>query len=401
MTRLARILHEGSGLGAKCGRASGSSVMLAGPCPNAAMYSFHKVFCRIVLAAVLIAAGGCGKPPPQQQGGGDYPVRAVIAPVEQRPIEEKIFLVGNLAPNEFVDIRSEIDGQVTNIGFEEGDFVEAGQVLVRLDDSKLLAQVEQARAQYELAKQDLDRGRTLLARRTISEQQFDQFRTTFEAASASLRLAQERLGDSVLRAPFSGHMTERRVSLGQYVDTGELISSLVQINPLKVEFNVPERYLAQVAVDQTIAITSEAYPDERFTGQVYFVSPQLDERNRTVLVKAMVDNSQRRLKPGMFAKLELIFRAREDALVIPESAISFHGDETTVVVMNEEGRAEFRTVRVGLRLAGMAEILDGLHAGELLVVEGFQKMGPGTRIQISPRSRRYGVSIPAGEEHAG
>jgi len=355
----------------------------------------RRLAARLATLVVIILLTGCAKPQPEDVGnGGDFPVRAVVALVEQRSIEEKIFLVGNLAPKEFVDIRSEVDAKITFLGFEEGDSVEAGTVLVRLDDSKLQAQVEQARAQFELAKQDLERGKSLLQRRTISEQQYDQFNTSFDAANASLRLARERLSDAVITASFPGRMTERMVSLGQYVDTGELLSSLVQTNPLKVEFNVPERYLGQIALEQKIAISSVAYPDEQFWGQVYFVSPRLDERSRTVLVKALIDNSNDRLKPGMFAKLELIFKARDDALVIPESAISYRGDETSVVVMNADDRAEFRSVTVGLRLSGSAEIIDGLEAGERVVVEGFQKMGPGTKILISPRSERYGVSAP-------
>jgi membrane fusion protein (multidrug efflux system) len=356
-----------------------------------------------LIAGLLFCAAvfGCGRPPAGQAVGGDFQVRAVVALVEERPIEEKIFLVGNLAPTELVDLRSELDAKVIGLGFEEGDQVQTGQVLVRLDDSKLQAELEEAQARYNLARLDFERGESLLESRTISKQQFDQFDASFEAAAAQLQLVRERLRDSVIKAPFDGQMTERRVSPGQYVDTGELLSTLVQITPLKVEFNVPERYLGQIDLDQQIDISTVAYPGQRFGGRVYFISPRLDEDTRTVLVKAYIDNEERLLKPGMFANLDLIFRASGDALVIPETAISYRGDEATVVVVNEEDRAEFRSVSVGLRLSGLAEITDGLSVGERVVVEGSQKLSPGTAVIVSPRSERYGVTVPASAQKPG
>ncbi len=352
------------------------------------------------LFITALATAGCGKPPAQEGPGGEFPVQAVVALVKHEPLEETLALVGNLAAKEFINIRSEIEAKIAYIGFTEGASVEAGQVLFRIDDAKLQAQVAEAKARFELAKNDFERGKSLLAKKTISQQQFDQFRSTLDANRASLRLANERMDDAVIVAPFVGQMGERVVSLGQFVDVGQLLSSLVQIHPLDVEFNVPERYLGQLDVDQNIAIRTVAYDDD-FVGKVFFVSPQLDERSRTVLVKAYVDNSDRRLKPGMFANLDLVFRARDKAIVIPEQAIAYQGDQASVVVMNPDARAEFRPVEVGLRLSGFAEILTGLEVGERIVVEGSQKMGPGSQILISPRSQRYGIAVPDAADQPG
>ena len=349
---------------------------------------------QISLAALLVTLAGCGKPPSEQPPQGEYPVRAVIALAKVAPLEETLFLVGNLAAKESIDIRSEVEAKIVEIGFQEGDPITKGQLLFQLDNDKLQAQVAEAKARSELARHDFNRGEDLLQRKTISQQQFDQFRSNLDATRASLRLARERMSDAVITAPFAGQIGEREVSLGQFVDVGELLSSLVQTNPLDVEFNVPEKYLRQIAVRQRIDIQSVAYPGETFFGDVSFISPKLNEQSRTVLVKALVDNSDGRLKPGMFARLELAFRARDDALLIPEQAISYQADDAMVVVMGEENRAEFRPVSVGLRLSGVAEILSGLSPGERVVVEGFQKMGPGTLISISPKSERYGVVAP-------
>jgi RND family efflux transporter MFP subunit len=127
---------------------------------------------------------------------------------------------------------------------------------------------------------------------------------------------------------------------------------------------------------------------------VFFISPQLDERNRTISMKANIDNTDGRLKPGMFANLELVFQARQNALIVPEQAISYRGDQASVVVMGQDGKAEYRDVGVGLRLSGNAEVTSGLMAGDFVVVEGYQKMSPGSQILISPKSVQYGVTPP-------
>jgi membrane fusion protein (multidrug efflux system) len=338
---------------------------------------------------------GCGKPTASGGGGGDFPVNAVVAPVSEQELQEKIFLVGSLEAIEEIELVSEIDARVDEINFEEGEPVEKGEVLIRLDDRKLQAAVSEMRARFNLAKANLERSETLLKRETISQQDYDQAEAEFDGAQALLQLAEERLEDATISAPFDGVMTERLISLGQYMTRGQSMASLVVVNPLEVQFNVPERYIGQLAMDQQIEITVEAYPGELFLGDVIFISPRVDRNTRTVLVKARIANEDRKLKPGMFGNLELIFKAREAALVIPEAAISYNSDQASVVVMNAEGKAEFRQVEVGIRLAGKAEIIDGLSDGERVVVEGFQKMRPGSTIQISVESREYGIDPEA------
>jgi membrane fusion protein (multidrug efflux system) len=344
---------------------------------------------------------GCGKPTASGGGGGDFPVSAVVAPVSVEELQEKIFLVGSLEAVEEIELVSEIDARVDAINFEEGEPVKKGTVLIQLDDRKLQAETSEMRARFNLAKANLERSETLLQRETISQQDYDQAEAEFDAAKALLQLAEERLEDATISAPFDGVMTERLVSLGQYTSRGQPLASLVVVDPLEVEFNVPERYIGQLGMDQEIEITVEAFPGELFTGNVIFISPRVDRNTRTVLVKARINNDDRRLKPGMFGNLELIFKARDAALVIPEAAISYNSDQASVVVMNAEGKAEFRQVEVGIRLAGKAEIIDGLADGERVVVEGFQKMRPGSTIQISIESREYGIDPAAANGSSG
>lgn len=351
--------------------------------------------CRIRLLllahlAFLPWLPGCQKSS-ESAGPPDYAVSAVIAAAEERSLEEKVLLVGSLATLEEVDLVSEIDARVVGLNFEEGVPVEAGQWLIQLDKRKLEASLAEMRARYDLAKANLERSANLLARQTISQQDYDQAAAEFDSAGALLLLAEEQLADATIVAPFNGVMTERLISLGQFTSRGEVLASLVAVDPLELHFNVPERTIGQLSLGQSIAFSVEAYPGSTFHGQVAFLSPRVDQRSRTLLVKARVANADHRLKPGMFGRLELAFTAREKALVIPESALSYADDKSTVVVMNAEDRAEFREVEVGLRLAGEAEILAGLEAGERVVVEGFQKLGPGSRISISDKSSRYGI----------
>jgi membrane fusion protein (multidrug efflux system) len=352
---------------------------------------FRKVVLLLCIGTIVVA---CGKPPSQEGPRGGFPVQAVVAKVTQGPIEESLFLVGNLSARESIDIRSEIAAEITLIGFQEGAEVERDQVLFRLDDMKLQAQVAEARARFDQARHENDRGKVLVEKESISRQQYDQFRFDLAAAEAALHLTEERMDDAIIRAPFPGRMDQREVSLGQFVNVGQALSSLVQVDPLEVEFNVPERYLGQLRFGQVIRITSVAYPGEAFEGEVFFVSPQLEERNRTISMKAIIDNTDGRLKPGMFANLELVFQARSNAIIIPEQAISYHGDQASVVVLGQDGKAEYRDVGVGLRLSGNAEVTTGLTAGDIVVVEGYQKMSPGSQILISPKSVQYGVTPP-------
>ena len=321
-----------------------------------------------------------------------FPVSAVVAPVQERVLEEKIFLVGSMNSIEEVELVSEVDARVTEILFQEGQPVEKGQILLRLDDRKLASALAEMQARHDLARTNLDRSATLLKRETIAQQDYDQAKAEFDTSGALLELAQERLDDATVRAPFPGVMTERLVSTGQYMSRGDALASIVQVDPLEVEFNVPERYIGQLVDGQRIEIGVEAYPARSFAGDVAFISPRVDRDSRTVLVKARVPNPDGLLKPGMFGSLELIFRAREAALVIPEAALSYRGDQASVVVMDAEGKAEFRPVSVGLRIAGEAEVISGLSIGERVVVEGYQKMRPGSTILISAESARFGLA---------
>ena len=163
-----------------------------------------------------------------------------------------------------------------------------------------------------------------------------------------------------------------------------MLTMIADLDPVKVELNVPERFISRVAEGQKIELMVAAFPGEKFVGEVYFIAPQLDPTNRTGLVKAKVANSNLRLKPGMFASLDLTLKVKDQAVVIPEAALMPQGDRVMVYVVDEQMTAQLRPVKPGLRQAGRVEIMEGIKEGETVVVEGWQKARPGGKVRLAP-----------------
>jgi len=339
----------------------------------------------MLLAFVL---GGCapeggGGPP----GGGAMPVIAVQA--ETEPVEESIELVGSMAANERVVVQSEIGGFIEEVAFEDGDTVEKEQLLVRLETRKLEARLQEARADLDLARLNLERARALRENETIPQRDLDEARTNFEVAQAEVRLRTEELEDASIRAPFAGRVGQRLVSPGQYVASGEAITTLVDDDPLKIDFTVPERFISELARGKQVNILTEAYPQETFSGEIYFIAPEVDRRTRNLLTRARIDNPDGRLKPGMFGNLRLVLRIKDEAVVIPETALISRAETKLVNVVTQDDTVEFRKVEIGNWLKGKVEIVSGLSAGERVITEGHQKVGPGSKVTVRPPSAGY------------
>lgn len=340
------------------------------------------------LITVALALGlflcACQKPP---AAGGPtvFPPTQVVA-VEARvePVTEKLSLVGTLAANEMVELKSEIEGVIQQLNFEEGQRVEKGRLLIQIDDSKLVASAAEAEADFKLSKANHDRSVQLFKDKTISQQEFDQVAAKFEQHKATLDLRRRLIRDTRLVAPFAGVMGPRNISPGQVIDKHSSLGWLVDLDPVKVEVNVPERFLAQLQAGQVIEVKIAAFPGRPFKGPVYFVGPQVDPATRTALVKARLPNPELVLKPGMFANLDISLQVRDKAVVIPESAIMSNADRTSVFVIDAESNAQVRPVVVGVRLAGVVEITSGLQGGERVVSEGLQKVRPGSKVKPAP-----------------
>lgn len=338
-----------------------------------------------LLAVLLVAAIGSGCRD-KKADGASAPAPAasvVVAEVRQQPVAENLSLVGTLTPNESVDVKSETDGTIAEILFEEGQPVKKGDLIIRLDESKFASALAEAEANLKLASATFERSKELFTGKLVSQQEYDQAASLFQVNRAAVELRRRQLQDARIYAPFAGLTGSRAVSPGQVISKNTFLTSVVDLDTVKAEFNLPERFLREVKMGQPLGLSVAAYPRETFRGEVYFLAPQVDSNTRTLLMKARVTNSDRKLKPGMFASLTLALTLREQAIVVPESAIMAMGERTLVYVIDAEGKAQMRPVKVGLRMPDLVEITEGLRPGEKVISEGVQKVRPGGAVKVS------------------
>ena len=349
-----------------------------------------RLLSAALLLSLIVCASGChdkSKSPGNAAAGGPparFAIQVVAVPVRQEPVIESVGLVGSVVANEFVEIKAESDGTVQEISFAEGQRIEKGSLLVLLDETKAQASLGEAEATHKLSVAKHERSQQMLKERLISQQDYDQAIATLSVSEATITIRKRSLRDMRVVAPFTGITGARQISPGQVITRNSLLTSLVDLDTVKIEMHIPERYLSQVKPGLTLEFKVAAFPGEGFRGEVYFVSPQLDVSTRTALVKAKVANPDQKLRGGMFASMDLSLRLRDSALVIPEPALVNSGDTISVFVVDASDHAQIRPIRVGLRLAGKVEVIQGLAADEKVVVEGVQKLAPGMSVKFAP-----------------
>jgi membrane fusion protein (multidrug efflux system) len=355
--------------------------------------SFKKIAIAVVIVAAL--AGGvyafAGHKGPQdispaagEEGGGQPPGMPVeAAEVSQGAMERTIEAVGTLQSNESVVIRPEITGRIAEISFDEGQKVEKGTVLVRLDDSTYRAQLAEAQANLALSRTNFTRAEDLFKKKTGSERSLDEARANRDSDAAAVALAQATLDKTALKAPFDGHLGLRQVSVGDYVTPGQDIVNVEDISTLKVDFRVPEVFLTEIQTGQEIEIAVDAIKGKTIRGTVYAIDPRIDAAGRSLVVRAKIDNTDELLRPGLFARVNLVVDSNEGALQIPEQALMPQGEKQFVYRVSD-GKAEMVEVKTGLRRQGMVEIVSGLSAGDQVITAGQMKIGPGAPVTVIP-----------------
>ena len=309
------------------------------------------------------------------------PVKA--APATHATLNVEVTAVGTLRADETVMVRPEIAGRVETIHFREGQKVRQGETLVTLDQEEYQAQLASSAAQLALEQSSYRRLQDMDRQQLASQQNLDEAKAKLDTARAQQELNRVRLSKTVIRAPFDGMIGLRKISPGAYVKPGDDIVALESLGAMKLDFRVPETYLARLAVDQRLAARVDAYPEQSFEGTIYAIEPALDEETRTVLLRARLPNPHNQLRPGLFARVSLILERRENALVVPEQAIVPVG-QTTFVYRVADGKAVMTPVKLGLRRPGLVEILEGLSAGDLVVTDGQLKIRDGAAVQVLP-----------------
>lgn len=327
--------------------------------------------CLLLLAALA----GCEADVP---GASEAPppttvVTATVAPVAWR---DSIDALGTARANESVTITAKVSEIVRKVAFESGDVVKAGDVLVDLSSGAQLAGLEEARANYQDAERQLKRQQELADRKLVAVSQVDTQRAARDAAKARMDVVRAQLADRVITAPFDGVLGLRQVSPGSLVTPGTPIATLDDISVIKLDFTVPERYLAVLASGQRIVARSAPYPDREFAGEVASVDSRVDPVTRAVTVRAQIPNPDRLLRPGMLLTVQLLLNERQ-ALVVPEIAVLQVGTDSFVYRVKADRTVERVTVALGSRRAGEVVVTRGLEAGDRIVTEGTVKLRDG------------------------
>ncbi len=313
--------------------------------------------------------------------GGPPGVPVEAATVRVGTIADEITAIGSLRSNESVTLRPEIAGRVVRVNFREGQPVTEGQLLIELDDSVPRAELADAQAQLTVARANSERSIDLFARGAGSARARDEAVATLRMAEAAVELRRARLAQYRLMAPFDGVAGLRQVSPGDFVAAGAAIVNIESLNPIKVEFRVPELYLPSVHSGQILRLRVDAYPGKEFPGAVYAINPALDASGRSIAIRAMLPNTDNQLRPGLFARVTLTLRQEERAIMVPESAV-VPMQQGAIVMKIVDGRAVAQPVRLGIRRNTEVQIVEGLSEGDVVVTAGHMKLQPGAPVMV-------------------
>ncbi|MBI4183555.1 MAG: efflux RND transporter periplasmic adaptor subunit [Proteobacteria bacterium] len=338
---------------------------------------------RYALAAALAVGGFASSPRVLGQQGAPVEVEAAV--VRAETVRREVSAVGTLLANESVIIRPEVEGRVADLSFREGQAVTEGTVLVRIEDAIHQARLVQAEAALTLSRANYERAADLYTKGSGTARARDETFAKMRSDEADLALNRALLAKTVIRAPFDGILGLRKVSVGAFVRPGDDVVDLVDIDPIKVDFRIPETLAAGLRVGQDIRVAVDALPGRAFEGRVYAISPEFDPQGRSVLLRARIANPNGPLRPGMFARVGLVLEEREGALVVPETAlVPLAGEQFVFKVV--DGKAVQAMVKIGQRRAGRVEVREGLKAGETVVTAGQIKLRDGVPVRPLPPS---------------
>ncbi len=331
----------------------------------------------IALVAASTLAQAQGGPP----GGRAMTVESMV--VSPQPLSSSVHAVGTVLADASAVLRAEAPGQVLKLHFEDGQTVSRGDRLFSIEATVLEAEVNEARANVEQSEAAYNRAKELIKSKLISATDYDTARANYNVAVARLTSSETRLSKTVVRAPFDGTVGLRKINVGDYATIGQELVDVVQLDPLRLDFNIPETLLAQVKPGQTIDVSVGAYPGASFEGVITAIAPSIDVAGHNVTIRARLPNPEVKLRPGLFAQVSVTLGVRPDALMVPEQAIWPIGQDKTVFVV-EDGKAIQKTVIIGQRRDGLVEVVSGLSAGDEVVTAGQLKIFSGAAVNTIP-----------------
>lgn len=333
-----------------------------------------KFVIRGLIALVVLALlGGTGFMLSMKIKYGDFqpphaPANVIVVKAEPRQFSEEIEAIGTAESNESANITATVTETVKAIHVEEGQSIKKDDPIADLNDDEQNAQLQEAAKSYH-------RYNELLSKKLGSAADRDTYQ-------AQMDVAQAQLNNHHIVAPFDGVIGLRHVSVGDLVTPGTLITTLDDISKIKLDFAVPETYLAMLKIGMQVKAESVAFPDEEFTGQIYAIDPRVDPDTRSVMVRSLIENPDHRLRPGLLMTVQLVKRTYE-ALAIPEEAVGSTGDAHNVLVVGADHKVALKPIEVGLRMPGYIEVKSGLEQGDQVIAEGQMKTGPGAEVNIT------------------
>ena len=322
------------------------------------------------------------------QAGGPPPPVIAAARAEREVWQPYLQVVGSLAAVAGIEVTSEVGGQIRTIHFNSGEGVKQGNLLLELDDRTDQAQLQGLLAERTLARLKFERTAKLIKDKSVSKSDYDEARATLDATEAQVSGQQALIDKKRIRAPFDGRLGIRRVDLGEYLTPGAPIVPLEKLDPIYVDFALPERELARVRAGQGVEIRVQAYPDEIFRGSIIAIDPGVEVGSRSFRVRGQLENPTQRLRPGMFADVRVSLPQDEQVVTIPDTAISYapYGDSVFVIEDNEgQTTVSRRQIETGKSRAGRVAVVAGLQAGEQVVSAGHNKLRNGQRVAIDSR----------------
>ncbi|GAA5218347.1 efflux RND transporter periplasmic adaptor subunit [Corallincola platygyrae] len=349
----------------------------------------------LLLAIVGVIGGAVGyrwwslNMAPTQQKASRGAVAVVVEPAKLQLLEDKVEALATAKANESVVVTANETEKVREIYFEDGDQVRKGQLLVQLKEKEQVANLQLA--QVALAEQEREYRRIadLVKNRTIASSELDRIQSLIDAAKARIAAEQSKIDERQIRAPFAGQLGFRQVSKGDLVTPGTAITTLDDLSIIKLDFTVPERFLTSLHKGSVVRAQSDAYPGQIFEAKVDTINPRVNPVTRAITVRAELSNKDRKLKPGMLLKLDLV-HDQHQALVISEAAITSLKSEHYVFVIDSENKASKRQIKIGLRKPGIVEVLEGLEEGEQVVIYGTLKVRDGATVVLQEEAWRKG-----------
>lgn len=304
--------------------------------------------------------------------------------VETSPVIEKILAdhfqtIGSLASTDNIDISSELAGQIAKIDFRPGAWVEKGTLLIQLDDTVLKSQLASAEANLLLSETNYSRHKELAKRNVVSEQALDKTMADLQEKQNLVKVKKAQLEKLSLRAPFSGTLGSRHVSVGQYVKVGQPLVRLVANQKLRVEYHLPERYSSKLQLGQTVKVRSDAFPNRMYTGLINYIDPAVDKETRTIAVEALIDNKERLLSAGLFVRVSHQFGDKRMRLLVPEESLIPTINGQKIFVLRGKKAIAIK-VKTGAHHAAMTEICSGLKSNDIVIVRGQHKLKEGSHV---------------------